>query len=128
MEIVNVSVWSVIPINSSGFSYVASHLISFSILLRTRLEMKLSLAVLGGLALAHAAPTAEIKPIEKRITIGDAFSSQVTGAFVELLKDVAHIVKDLTAKTHKPVPSATSFRDWKTFKANGVNLGGWLGM
>jgi hypothetical protein len=89
--------------------------------------MKISFAVLGGLALASAAPTAEVSAVEKRSSIGDAFTAKITGAFVELLNDVAHIVKDLKAKANKPVPSATSFKDWKTFKANGVNLGGWLG-
>jgi hypothetical protein len=89
--------------------------------------MKISFAFLGGLALASAAPTAEVQVVQKRTTIGDAFTAQITGAFVELLKDVAHIVKDLKTKANKPVTSATSFNDWKTFEANGVNLGGWLG-
>jgi hypothetical protein len=89
--------------------------------------MRISLAILGACTLSCAAPTAEVKAIEQRTAIGDVFSSpQLKGAFVDLLKDVADIVKHFTGKANKPVPSKTSFKDWKTFKANGVNLGGWL--
>jgi hypothetical protein len=89
--------------------------------------MRVSLAVLGLCALAHAVPTAEINVIDRRTSIPDVFSShKINGAFVELLKDVADIVKHFTGKANKPIPSKTTFKDWKTFKANGVNLGGWL--
>jgi hypothetical protein len=89
--------------------------------------MRVSLAVLGLCALGHAAPTAEVKVIDQRTSVSDGFSSpKISGTFVELLKDVADIVKHFTGKANKPVPSKTTFKDWKTFKANGVNLGGWL--
>ncbi|KAF1945067.1 glycoside hydrolase [Clathrospora elynae] len=86
--------------------------------------MNISLAVLGALAFANASPTVQVKAIAKRKSITDIFgSSQLTGAFIDLLKDVANIFKDRKGNAPKPIPSATSFKDWKAFKANGVNLG-----
>jgi hypothetical protein len=89
--------------------------------------MKISLAVLGALAVANAAPSDIAVAIEKRTSITDIFSSsQKGGPFLDLLMDVVNAVKDLTGVARKPIASANSFKDWKTFKANGVNLGGWL--
>jgi hypothetical protein len=89
--------------------------------------MKISLAVLGALAVANAAPSDVVVANEKRTSIPDIFgSSQIAGPYLDLLKDVVNAVKDLTGVAKKPIASANSFKDWKTFKANGVNLGGWL--
>ncbi|KAJ4335636.1 hypothetical protein N0V95_008850 [Ascochyta clinopodiicola] len=91
------------------------------------MKMRFAFTALCAAALVNAAPAAKTTALEARSDITDLFtSSQLTGPFVNLLNDVANVIKDLTGKTSKPVPSATSFRDWKTFKANGVNLGGWL--
>jgi hypothetical protein len=89
--------------------------------------MKIFLAVLGALALANAAPTDVVVASEKRTSITDIFgSSQKAGPYLDLLGDVVNAIKDLTGVAKKPIASANSFKDWKTFKANGVNLGGWL--
>jgi hypothetical protein len=89
--------------------------------------MRFSLAVLGAFALASAAPTTEVKAIEQRQSNIDLFSAHnLRGPFVELLKDVADIVKHLTGHAQKHIPAKNTFKDWKTFKSNGVNLGGWL--
>jgi hypothetical protein len=97
-------------------------------LLDITFNMKVSFAIFGALAIANAAPKAEIKVIEQRTSIPDIFGSrQLSGAFVDLLEDVAAIVQRFKGqKGTKPIPSKNSFKDWKTFKANGVNLGGWL--
>lgn len=86
-------------------------------------DMKVSLALLGALALTNAVPV-----VEKRLDISAVFdSNHLSGSFVTLLKDVADAIKHFSHKEQKLIPAKSSFTSWKTFKANGVNLGGWLG-
>ncbi|KAK5715661.1 hypothetical protein LTR17_016730 [Elasticomyces elasticus] len=91
--------------------------------------MKLS-TVLCGLPLAAAFPGVPVpaSTIEKRAD--DIFNAtSVTGAFVAVLDAVEEVAKAAVKKTSpKVVSKHAKFAGWKDFKANGVNLGGWLSL
>ncbi|KAI0470489.1 glycoside hydrolase superfamily [Xylariaceae sp. FL0804] len=81
--------------------------------------MKVAFAFASGLALASATaiPSFDV-----------AFNSSVaTGPFVQLLQNVIEEAKTAVKKvTTKKISTVADFEGWDTFKANGVNLGGWL--
>ena len=89
----------------------------------------LFLAPLVGLALAYPQPQPQaLVPSVFQPRSVDLFNAtSASGNFVHLLESLASLtesaIKNLVTK---PFSVPAKFQGWKTYKANGVNLGGWL--
>jgi len=90
--------------------------------------MKFSIAAIAVAALATAAPTAQENTLSKRTNIF-ALAANATGTFIDILNKVDQIAETaVQTKINTTVKTSNKFTSWKTYEANGVNLGGWLSL
>lgn len=90
-------------------------------------KMKFSQALILAAPLVSALPTIENNAVVKRDTSLFNFVETAVGSIIDAVNNAISVAQSVTqTQVTFQVPAPSSFQSWKTYKANGVNLGGWL--
>lgn len=89
--------------------------------------MKFSQALILAVPLVAALPTVENNAVVKRDASLFDYVETAVGSIINAVNNAISVAQSVTqTQVTYTVPTPSSFESWKTYKANGVNLGGWL--